>query len=46
MRAHVHAYGRKLTPRDLMIRATGGPLTPEPYLAYLREKFGALYGLG
>jgi len=45
MRAHVHAYGRKLTPRDLMIRATGGPLTPEPYLAYLREKFGELYGL-
>ena len=46
LRVHVHAYGRKLTPRDLMIRSTGGPLSPEPYLAYLRQKFGELYGLG
>ena len=45
MRAHVHVFGRKLTPRDLLIRATGGPLTPEPYLAYLKKKFGELYTL-
>jgi carboxypeptidase Taq len=46
MRAHVHRYGRKLTPRELLIRATGSPLTPEPYLAYLKNKFGELYAIG
>jgi len=46
LREHVHAHGRKFLPRDLLLRATGGPLTPEPYLRYLREKFGEIYGLG
>jgi len=27
------------------VRATGDPLTTEPYLRYLREKFGELYGI-
>src|SRR5437588_802549 len=46
LRDHVHAHGRKFLPRDLLLRATGDPLTPEPYLRYLREKFGEIYGLG
>ena len=43
LRAHVHQHGRKFFPRDLLVRATGGPLTPEPYLRYLHEKFGEIY---
>ncbi|HTD47167.1 MAG TPA: carboxypeptidase M32 [bacterium] len=46
LRDHVHAHGRKFLPRDLLLRATGSPLTPEPYLRYLRQKFGEIYGLG
>ena len=46
LRDHVHAHGRKYLPKDLLLRATGSPLTPEPYLRYLRQKFGEIYGLG
>ncbi len=45
LRTNVHRHGRKFTPNELLERATGKPLTPEPWIAYVREKFGALYGL-
>ena len=31
---------------QMVERATGGPLDPEPLLRHLREKFGEIYGLG
>ena len=34
-----------LSPDELVKRATGEALSPQPFLAYLREKFGALYGV-
>ncbi|MEA2227593.1 MAG: carboxypeptidase Taq, partial [Solirubrobacteraceae bacterium] len=37
----VHRHGRRLTPTELVARAAGGPLDPEPYLQYLRTKLGA-----
>jgi carboxypeptidase Taq len=43
LREHVHAHGRKFFPQALLTRATGSGLTPEPYLRYLREKFGDIY---
>ena len=46
MRDHVYVHGRKFFASELLQRATGSPLTPEPYLAYLENKFGDLYGLG
>jgi carboxypeptidase Taq len=45
LREHVHRYGRKLMPRELLERELGGGLDPQPLLAYLRDKFGAIYGL-
>jgi len=45
LRQHVHRHGRKFFPRDLIKRATGADLTPEPYLRYLETKFGAIYGI-
>jgi carboxypeptidase Taq len=45
MRDHIYAHGRKFFPAELLERATGGPLTAEPYLRYLSDKFGDLYGL-
>jgi carboxypeptidase Taq len=41
LREHVYVLGRKLTPAELIERVVGGPLDPEPYLAYLREKRSA-----
>ncbi len=45
MREHVHRQGRRLDPPELLRRATGQELDPEPQLDYLREKYTALYGL-
>jgi carboxypeptidase Taq len=45
LRTNVHRHGRKFTPNELVERATGKPLTPGPWIAYVRQKFGALYGL-
>ncbi|MDT0683926.1 carboxypeptidase M32 [Roseicyclus sp. F158] len=40
----VRRHGGLHAPRDLIERATGAPVSEEPLLAYLEEKFGALYG--
>jgi len=45
LRKHVHRYGRMFTPDELLERATGRALTATPWIAYIRQKFAALYGL-
>jgi carboxypeptidase Taq len=45
LRSHVHQFGRKLPPRELVARATGGPISVAPFVAYLRGKLGVIYGL-
>lgn len=42
---HLHRHGRKFTPAETLERVVGGPIDPEPYLRYLREKLGGIYGL-
>ena len=44
LRENVHRHGRVLDPPELLERATGRALDPAPLLAYLRAKYGALYG--
>ena len=45
MRDNIYRHGRQYTTAELVERTTGGPLRLGPYLAYLREKYGALYGV-
>jgi len=45
LREHVHRHGRKLTPDELVERATGGRIEAGPWIASVREKFTDLYGL-
>jgi carboxypeptidase Taq len=45
MKENVYQHGSKYTAPELMRRATGSELTIEPYIAYLREKYAALYSL-
>ncbi|RME08200.1 MAG: carboxypeptidase M32 [Anaerolineae bacterium] len=45
MREHIHQYGRKFEPQELVERATGSRITPEPYMRYLRRKYGEIYSL-
>ncbi|MEA2391839.1 MAG: carboxypeptidase Taq [Solirubrobacteraceae bacterium] len=42
---HLYRHGRKFTPRETVERVTGAPLDVQPYLGYLRGKFGEIYGL-
>lgn len=45
LRENVQRHGGLLPPRRLIEEATGGPISPEPLLDYLEEKFGRIYGL-
>ena len=42
---HLFKYGCMLDPMPLLEQVCGGPFTPDDYVAYLKEKFGAVYGL-
>jgi carboxypeptidase Taq len=41
---NVHSRGNLYDPADLIEKITGCKLDAEPYLEYLREKYGVLYG--
>ncbi len=42
---NIYTHGRKYTADELIQRVTGAPLTIDPYIAYLKGKFGELYTL-
>ncbi|MFB6171694.1 MAG: carboxypeptidase M32 [Haloarculaceae archaeon] len=42
---HVHRHGQRYTTDDLIERATGDPLTADPFLDYVSSKYGDLYDL-
>src|SRR5437660_2409060 len=45
LQENVYQHGRKFTPNELVERVTGHPISPKPWIAYVRKEFGALYGL-
>lgn len=45
LRDNIYRHGGKFPPDELVERATGSTLGLQPYLSYLREKYGALYRL-
>src|SRR3954452_18403898 len=45
LRDNLHVHGRKFTPTEMLERVVGGPIDPDPYLRYLRDKLGDIYGL-
>ena len=45
LRENLYALGSKLPPAETIERVVGGPLDPQPYLAYLRGKQGTLAGV-
>jgi carboxypeptidase Taq len=45
LREHVHRFGRKLPPKELIARACGGPIQVAPFVDYLRAKLTPIYGL-
>ena len=45
LRIHVHQHGKRHQPRDLVLQATGQPLSTDAYLKYLTGKFSVIYRL-
>jgi carboxypeptidase Taq len=45
LKKNIYQHGAKFTPAELVQRVTGSPMSIDPYIAYLREKYTALYGL-
>lgn len=45
LKENIYRHGSKFTAPELIERVTGGPIRIEPYIAYLREKYGDLYAL-
>jgi carboxypeptidase Taq len=45
LRENIYRHGNKYTPNELIERVTGGPLDIEPYIRYLKTKYGELYEL-
>ncbi len=42
LRENLYALGRRFTPAETIERVAGGPIDPQPYLRYLRDKLGTL----
>jgi carboxypeptidase Taq len=42
LRENLYSLGSKFPPAETVERVVGGPIDPEPYLRYLRDKLGAL----
>jgi carboxypeptidase Taq len=42
----LYRWGRRNTPKETLARVAGGPLDAAPYLRYLTEKVGGIYGAG
>jgi carboxypeptidase Taq len=42
---NLYRHGRKFKPEEIVRRATGAAVSVQPYIAYLRRKYGELYRL-
>ena len=45
LRENLYRHGSKFTAAEVVERATGSPLSIEPYIEYLKSKYGELYTL-
>lgn len=45
LRENIHQHGRKFQPAELVKRATGKPLSHQPFVDYVTAKFSEIYDL-
>lgn len=43
--SNIYQFGSKFTANDLLQRVTGGPISIEPYIQYLKKKYTPIYNL-
>ncbi len=44
LRDQVHRHGHKFEPQEVVERATGSRIDPDPYMRYLKAKYAEIYG--
>lgn len=45
LKENIHKEGRRYTPTELCQKVTGKPLSEEPFVEYLKKKYGRLYSM-
>ncbi len=45
LREKIHHHGAKYEGKELVQRVTGSGISPKPYIQYIRQKYGQIYGL-
>ncbi len=45
LKEKIHRFGRRYPPKELMQKVTGKPLSEQPYIDYLEEKYRSLYNI-
>ncbi|WP_309386827.1 carboxypeptidase M32 [Cerasicoccus frondis] len=45
LRERIHRHGKRFGTRELIRQAIGEEISPAPLMTYLRERYGALYGV-
>ena len=45
LKENIHQYGGSLTPKEIMLKATGEPFNPNYYIDYLTNKYKKLYNI-
>jgi carboxypeptidase Taq len=45
MKDNIYQHGSKFTITELAERVAGGPIRIQPYVSYLKAKYGQLYSL-
>ncbi len=45
LREHVHRHGSKFSMPELLERVVGGPIAVGPFVSYLKDKLGDVYGV-
>ena len=45
LRKNIHQHGRRFRAGELVERVTGSPLSIEPFVSYVTEKYSEVYGL-
>ncbi|HET59315.1 MAG TPA: carboxypeptidase M32 [Chloroflexi bacterium] len=44
LRDNIHVHGSKYEPQELIEKVTGSKIDPQPYVNYLKQKYGQIYG--
>ena len=45
LREKIHVHGKRYEPQALVQKVTGSKIDAGPYMSYLEDKFGEIYGL-